>query len=394
VNYIAVKRNVTREKMLESQLNQSQKMEAIGRLAGGVAHDFNNILTVIHGNAEMISEKLHTKDLMQDGLSLILEMVVRGTSLTRQLLAFSKRQPQLPEVVNINSVVSAMTKMLRRLVSEDVEIEYNLAADIPNVLIDTGQLEQVLMNLVVNSRDAIPDGGKITVETAYVNCTEEMWQDGSKLPVGKYCMLAVVDTGTGMTDQIKQRIFDPFYTTKSVGKGTGLGLSTAHGIVMQSGGYMKVETEAGNGTTMKVYLPAVDEKAHVKPKSLKEENIGGTETILLVEDESAIRLMTEQILRLHGYNILTAGNGKEAELVVEQHGNALHLILTDVVMPYLGGPALVKNVREKYPEMKVLFMSGYTNEASDETLKERIVPFLPKPFGSKELLLAVRAALK
>ena len=394
LNYIAVKRDITHEKQLEEQLHQSQKMEAIGRLAGGVAHDFNNMLTVINGNTELISSKLHKKDPLQEWLMQIMEMVARGTNLTQQLLAFSRRQPQQPEVVNINTIVNSMTKMLRRLVSEDVEIRYHLEVNLPNIVADTSQLEQVIMNLVENSRDAMPNGGMITIETSRFECTDDSDEEVSQVPLGKYCVLTITDNGTGMAEEVKQRIFEPFFTTKPEGQGTGLGLSTVHGIVMQSGGWLSVTSEIGFGTTMKMLFPVVDGKLKERTNVQVEENIGGSETILLVEDEIALRAMTEKILSSYGYKILTASNGKEAQSVLGQFGKEVNLILTDVVMPYMGGPALVKKTLESYPAMKALYMSGYTTESSLGIIQDHVSPFLQKPFGTKDLLLAVRAALR
>ncbi len=393
-NFIAVKHDLSRERLLEDQLHQSQKLEAIGRLAGGVAHDFNNLLTIVSANTEIMASKLKKDDSMQEGLSLIRQMVDRGTSLTRQLLAFSRRQPQIPKIINLNDILKGMSKMLTRLISEDIEITYNLFEELPNIIADEGQTEQVVMNLIVNARDALPQGGKITLKTDLKTVIET-----SELPEVEsprtitYCRLTISDTGIGMSTEVKEHALEPFFTTKPMGQGTGLGLATVHGIVTQSGGFIEIDSEERVGTSIHIHYPAIDQHVEAPVQIPKTENTGGVETILIVEDEKVILDLTARLLKQYGYKILKANNGTEAALIIAEQHEQIRLVLTDVVMPGTSGPALYDLIQAQYPSIKVLFMSGYTTESVVHLIQEKGLPFLQKPFKAADLLKAVRTAL-
>ena len=380
----------------EERLRQSQKMEAVGQLAGGVAHDFNNLLAVIIGYADLTLRKLSP-----EGNERIIQQIEeikkagdRAKSLTRQLLAFSRKQVLQPEILNLNSVVKDMDKMLRRLIGEHIEVRAVLSSELGNVKADPGQVEQVLLNLVVNARDAMPDGGSITIETA--NVTHTAFPNSLQvIKPGPYVMIAVGDTGCGMTPEIRSRIFEPFFTTKEKGKGTGLGLSTVYGIVEQSGGNIFVDSEPGQGTAFKVYLPRVNEFVMGKEAVAQDtQPLTGTETVLLVEDEDAVREMAQEILRLSGYKVLDANNGAAAVKVSEQHQGTIDLMLTDVVMPQIGGRELAERLSVTRPDMRVLYMSGYTDDAIvDHGVLDGRSAFLEKPFTPDALALKVREVL-
>jgi len=379
----------------EEQLRQSQKMEAVGKLAGGVAHDFNNLLTAIVGHSEMCLRRLPADDPIYRKVEQIKKSGDRAAALTRQLLAFSRKQILQPEIIDLNNIVAEMSKMLQRLIGEDIDLMMGLAANAGKVKADPHQIGQVLMNLSVNARDAMPHGGKLTIETSNVFLGDEF--AGSHLAVspGQYVMLAVSDTGTGMDAVTKSRIFEPFFTTKEVGKGTGLGLSTVYGIVQQSEGSIWVYSEVGRGTTFKIYLPYVSEHAEVnRPQVQAPELVKGTETILLVEDEDVVRDMAHEILEETGYEVLEARDGKEAQRIAEQFPGEIHLMLTDVVMPIMSGRQLVELLTPKRPEMKVLYMSGYTDDAIvHHGVLGQGTPFIGKPFSPEALSRKIREIL-
>jgi PAS domain S-box-containing protein len=394
VHYVAVKRDVTNETRLEAQLLQAQKMEAIGRLAGGVAHDFNNMLGVITGYGEIVQRRLHADDPLKGKVEQILRAADRAAGLTRQLLAFGRKQVLQPTVLDLNAVVTDMNKMLRRLIGEDIELTTRLEPRLGSVRADPGQVEQVLMNLAVNARDAMPEGGRITIETGNAELDAEYAAAHVPLRAGRYVLLAVSDTGSGMDAATQARVFEPFFTTKGVGKGSGLGLSTVYGIVKQSDGYIWVYSEVGIGTTFKIYLPRIDEDAvRARPQALGPLP-RGSETVLLVEDEASLRELLKEALEINGYSVLVAADGSEALQLAEAHPGPIHIMVTDVIMPGMTGPKIVELVAPTRPEMKVLYVSGYSDESV--TRQGLIGPgsaFLSKPFGAEVLLRRIRETL-
>ncbi len=377
------------------KFRQAQKMEAVGRLAGGVAHDFNNLLTVINGYTDLSVRRVEQHSAIHRNLEEIRKAGERASSLTRQLLAFSRQQVLQPRVLNLNAVVRDMEKMLRRLIGEDVELMTRLEEDLFSVKADPGQLEQVVLNLGINARDAMPKGGKLTITTANIYLDEQYADTHITVQPGVYVQLTVSDNGCGMTREVQKNIFEPFFTTKELGKGTGLGLSTVYGIVKQSGGNIWVYSELGQGTTFKIYLPVVEEET-VETDNRAQESYHphGVETILLVEDDDMVRRMTREVLEISGYTVLEAATGGEAVRFCEHHAESIQLLLTDVVMPQLSGKELADGLTLVRPEMKVLFMSGYTDEAivHHGVLKEGTA-FIQKPFTSSALARKVREIL-
>ncbi len=395
VAQLAVTRDVTDRRNLEAQLRQAQKMEAVGQLAGGVAHDFNNLLTVIIGYSSLLLESGAIDYSSSELIEEIKRAGERSAGLTRQLLAFSRQQVLAPKILNLNTVVADTEKMLRRLIGEDVRLSTSLAPNLDFVWADAGQVEQVLLNLVVNARDAMPTGGKLTIETANVELDEHYTRDHADAKPGPHVLLAVSDTGCGMRPEVKARVFDPFFTTKGPGKGTGLGLSTVYGIVKQSGGLVGVYSEVGIGTTFKIYLPRTGEPVEAaKARSGVRMPPRGSETVLLVEDEDGVRGLTRHVLTNCGYAILEASDGEEALRVAAQHGGPIDILVTDVVMPGLGGREVSERLLATQPGLRVLFLSGYTDDAvvRHGVLHER-VNFLQKPFSPMVLAHKVREVL-
>jgi PAS domain S-box-containing protein len=395
-HFIATKEDVTIRKQLEQQLVLAQKMEAVGRLAGGVAHDFNNLLTIINGYAQLLTERSSPEDPRRDQLSEILRAGERAASLTRQLLAFSRQQVMEPRVLDLNSVVADLQKMLGRLIGEDVELVTALKPKLGHVKVDPGQIEQVIMNLAVNARDAMPEGGKLFIETSDVEIDENYARSHTSMIPGKYVMVAVSDTGCGMDPETQAHIFEPFFTTKEKGRGTGLGLATVYGIVKQSGGFIWVYSEPGQGSTFKIYFPVVSEDvSKAKAAKVRTKPAKGSETLLIVEDEEAVRALVCETLQSKGYKILEAQGAEHALKISEQHTKPIHLLLTDVVMPQIGGKELAKRLSSLHPETKVLYMSGYTDDAIvRHGILERGTSFLQKPFAPDALVRKVREVLK
>ena len=395
VNYVAVKRDVTREKALQQQLFQAQKMEAVGCLASGVAHDFNNLLGVIVGYGELVQSGLSDGDPLRDDVAQILKAADRATSSTRQLLVFGRKQVAQLRVLDLNAIVSSSEKMLKRLLGEEIELVSQLGANLGKVNADPGQLEQVLMNLALNARDAMPEGGEIIVETRNRDLEADFAEAHSPIQPGRYVQLSFSDSGVGMDAATKARVFEPFFTTKEAGKGTGLGLSTVYGIVHQSGGYVWLYSEVGLGTTFKVYLPRIeDEVQEPAADDLQDALPRGVETVLLVEDEAALRTLIQRVLEASGYSVLVAHDGIEALQIARTHVGPIQLLLTDVIMPGLSGPKLAELAAPVQPDMKVLYVSGYGgDQLTRQGLTGPKVPLLTKPFGPRAVLRRVRKAL-
>jgi two-component system cell cycle sensor histidine kinase/response regulator CckA len=394
--HLSLLRDVTERRQLEEQLRQSQKLESVGMLAGGIAHDFNNLLTVITGYSELTVSRLDSADPLARYVQEIKKAADRATSLTRQLLAFSRKQVLQPKVLDLNSVTANVEKMLGRLLGEDIELRISPGVGLGQVKADPGQIEQVILNLVVNARDAMPKGGKITIETANVYLDEEYAPRHIAVQPGWYAMLAVTDTGHGMDAETRKQIFEPFFTTKEQGKGTGLGLSTVYAIVKQSGGNIWVYSEVGVGTTFKIYLPLVDEQVtEPDAAAARPESVAGTETILLAEDEDMVRSLARESLKMHGYTVLEAANAGEALLISQQHTRPIHLLLTDVVMPRMSGKELAEQLVRLRPDTRVLYMSGYTDQAIvHHGILDGDIAFIGKPFTPDALVLKVVEVLK
>jgi PAS domain S-box-containing protein len=392
---LAMITDISERKQLEEQFRQAQKMEAFGQLAGGVAHDFNNLLTVISGYSELLLSTAGLDDSTKNLITQIHMAGERAASLTRQLLAFSRKQVLEPKVLDLNTIIIDTEKMLRRLIGEDVTLTSVLQSDLARVKVDPGQMDQVIMNLAVNARDAMPQGGKLTIETTNVDLDQAYAETHPEVTPGRYVMMAVSDTGCGMDDATKARIFEPFFTTKGPGKGTGLGLATAFGIVKQSGGHIAVYSELEHGTSFKIYLPVVTERissgksfhgVRTAPK--------GNETVLLVEDEDGVRGFARHALQMFGYTVLEASNGAEAIKMCEEQKEPIHLVVSDVVMPEMGGRRLIEQLTALRPGIKVLFLSGYTDDAvMRHGVLEAEVAFLQKPFTPTALANKVREVL-
>jgi PAS domain S-box-containing protein len=387
--------DISERQRLEEQFRQSQKMEAIGKLAGGVAHDFNNLLCVITGFSEILLGRLPEDGPLRGFAQEIDKAAGRATSLTRQLLAFSRKQMLAPQTLNLNALVADMDKMLRRLIGEDVELVTALDPTLAPIRADPGQVEQILMNLAVNSRDAMPQGGTLTLSTRNAVLDGPALREQPEVRPGSYVLLEVSDTGVGMDAGTRNRIFEPFFTTKEAGKGTGLGLATVYGIVKQSGGHIEVQSERGRGATFKIFLPRCEERSSSsEAASGAGESTGGTETVLLAEDEDGVRSLARQTLEEKGYHVLEACNGEEALELCERYPRDIHLLLTDAVMPKLSGGELAQRVRQLRPATKVLFMSGFTDSALiRHGVWSGVVDCLLKPFSPEALASAVRSAL-
>ena len=390
-----LQRNEAQREQLEEQLRQAQKMEALGRLAGGVAHDFNNLLTVIKGHSELLIDRMKPVDVFYGSAQQIVKTADRAASLTRQLLAFSRMQVLQPRILDLNTLVADMSKMLRRLVREDIEFSFRLGDSLGRVKADPGQIEQVLLNLTVNASDAMPQGGKLTIETQKLKVDDRYAHARPPLKAGQYVQLVVTDTGHGMDAATKSRIFEPFFTTKESGKGTGLGLATVYGVVRQSGGYIWVESSPGKGARFEIYLPqVVDTKEPVSYERVPAKSTRGSETILVVEDEDEVRLLASEFLRAAGYSVLTAKDGVEALEVAGRLGGSIQLLLTDVVMPKMRGTELAQELKARFPTLRVVYMSGYLEQdtGSGEILEKAIV--LQKPFSRETLIRQIGEALE
>jgi PAS domain S-box-containing protein len=401
IGLVGIARDVTeriqtqdRMRRLEQQLLQSQKMDAIGQLAGGIAHDFNNILSVITGCGELVLQDLPDNDAKREDLVELLAASQRAAALTRQLLAFSRRQVVKPEMLEFNAVVANVEKMLRRVIGEDIDLRTVLAPGLGAVLADPNQIEMVLLNLTVNARDAMPEGGKLSIETSEVVVDQRMADEQHDLAPGTFVLLSVTDTGVGMDAATQKRIFEPFFTTKAVGKGTGLGLATVYGIVQQCGGHIVVESQVGRGTRFSVYFPRA--AGAVSSPPLKRGVVRGSQksaTVLLVEDEDAVRHVTARILREQGYTVLEARRAGEARTLAEKHAGTIDVLLIDVVMPEISGPKLAEELSASAPSLRVLLMSGYSGGLMQEAATASGTPYLEKPFTPNALSKKLREVL-
>jgi signal transduction histidine kinase/ActR/RegA family two-component response regulator len=390
----AIAEDISERRMLEQQFRQAQKMEAIGQLAGGVAHDFNNLLMVIGGFTEMVGNAGPTSEKQQHYLQEVLKATRRAAGLTQQLLAFSRKQVLAQVVLDLNAVVSDLSKMLPPLIGEHIEVRLLTNSQNGRVEADRGQIEQILMNLAVNARDAMPKGGRLVIEVNDAVLDQDYVSSNYTIPAGSYVLLAVSDNGSGMTRDVLEHIFEPFFTTKERGKGTGLGLSTVYGIVKQSGGYVSAYSEPGVGTTFKVYLPRVEGPAAPAPAKPEPLAAGGSETVLLVEDEQAVRIAARVFLEMKGYTVLEAADGAEALGVHTRHTSRIHLLVTDVVMPGGTGRELAEKLQRLDPRLRVLFISGYTGGSVGSMAGlEPGASFLQKPFALEALARTARSVL-
>ncbi|MBZ5722952.1 MAG: PAS domain S-box protein [Acidobacteriia bacterium] len=395
-HFISNDRDISERRKLEAELQQAQKMDAIGKLAGGVAHDFNNLLLVVSAYAELTLDALAEESPLRRNLQEILTASRRAADLTRQLLAFGRKQMQVLQLLDVNSVVQQISEMLPRLIGEDIQLVVVPGLGIGSVKADPVQIEQILMNLAANARDAMPGGGKLTIETSVVHLEESYAQKHTIVPPGEYVLLAVTDSGQGIAPEHINHIFEPFYTTKEEGKGTGLGLATVYGIVKQNRGFVWVYSELGLGTTFKIYLPCVrSTRSRVQAPKPVEDCRGGNETVLLVEDEAAVRQSTTEFLTLNGYTVLEAKNGQDALRVARSYLGPIDLMVSDVVMPHMGGAQVAEQLAAERPAMKVLFMSGY---AESTILRHGVIDvqncFLQKPFTLKALARKIREILE
>jgi two-component system cell cycle sensor histidine kinase/response regulator CckA len=396
VKLLGIGIDIGHQKLLEEQFRQAQKMEAVGQLAGGVAHDFNNLLTAVLGNANLLQEEPDLSGTVRDEITEIVKAAERAAGLTRQLLAFGRKQVMQPTVVDVNALVADMGHMLRRLIGEHIELATALVPSLARVRADASQLEQVIVNLAINARDAMPTGGRLSIETANVELDESYALSHVAVRPGKYVLLAVSDTGTGMDEETKTHLFEPFFTTKDRTKGTGLGLATVYGIVKQSNGYIWVNSEKGHGSSFKVYLPVAGHIEHAeRPIQPGARPPRGTEMLLVVEDEPSVRHLTKILLEKAGYRVLIAANAQEAAELFQRHGDSIALLITDVVMPGPSGPALLRHLSEQRSGLKVLYMSGYADDAvpAQGALDPDAV-FLQKPFTADRLVHKVREALE
>ncbi len=392
--FTGIIRDISDRRKLEEQLLQSQRMDSIGRLAGGVAHDFNNLLTIIFGYAEMLEAAIPAGTTEHASVANIQIAASRAASLTHQLLAFARRQIIEPKIISLNELVLNVEKLLHRLIGEDIELLVKPDPNLGAVRADPSQFEQIVVNLTVNARDAMPGGGKITLETANLIADEEYARQHVGVSPGEYVMMSVSDTGSGMPPDVVTQIFEPFYTTKSVGKGTGLGLATCYGIVKQAGGHIWVYSEEGMGATFKVFMPRVYEEQDSSDAEKEPKSQGGSETILLVEDEQMVRDIAASILESNGYFVLQSLDGEEARQIAADHVGQIHLLVTDVVMPHMNGSQLADMIRTARPETKTLFLSGYTDETIiHHGILEPGVAFMQKPFTTDMLLRKVRDVL-
>ncbi|HNC45469.1 MAG TPA: response regulator, partial [Acidobacteriota bacterium] len=387
--------DITERIELEDQLRQSQKMEAIGKLAGGVAHDFNNLLTVIIGYSDLLLRRMAEYDPKRNYVTDIRQAGEQASSLTRQLLAFSRKQILEPKILDLNEIVTNIEKMLRRLIGEDIVLTSVLGPALGKVKVDPGQIEQVIINLAVNARDAMPEGGRLTIETRMVEFTEDFCRLHPDYNPGWYVLLSLTDTGCGMTADVKNRIFEPFFTTKEQGKGTGLGLATVFGILKQSEGHIEVNSEVGCGTCFNIYLPVIKEQWEPEASNTLELLRPGHESILLVEDEPVVREVTKQSLEAFSYHVIEASSGQEALDLLKTTSEPVALLITDVVMPQMNGRQLAEQLRSKFPDLKVLFMSGYTDDAIvRHGVLDANVAFLQKPFTPTALAKKVQEILE
>jgi len=402
IGVFGVGRDVTKSKLAEgeltacdAQLRESQKMEAIGRLAGGIAHDFNNLLTIITGYSQLLLGRIHPDDRLHGDVKEIRKASVRAALLTHQLLAFSRRQVMVPKIVNLNTIVETIETMLQRLIGEHIYLVTALDPSLGHVKADPGQMEQVIMNLAVNARDAMPKGGKLIIETANVKIPSTNACAAGTLSPGHYAVLRVRDTGCGMDRDTQTRMFEPFFTTKGQGQGTGLGLATVYGIVKQSDGHIMVESHPGKGTELTIYLPIVEGSVEVGEVDTPPMTFpSGTETVILVEDEPAVRTLIRNTLRLFGYTVLEARHGFEAQLISSQYPNRIHLLVTDVVMPQMSGKELADDLMQTHPNVKVLFMSGYSENAMvEQGILNSGHTFIQKPFTPEVLARKIRETL-
>jgi two-component system cell cycle sensor histidine kinase/response regulator CckA len=394
-HFIAIKEDITKRLQLEAQFRQAQKMESVGQLASGIAHDFNNLLTVINGMSELVLTQVGADDPIHADVQEIGRAGERAATLTRQLLAFSRQQMLEVRVMSLNTVVAGMESLLQRLLGEDIDLVVVPTPSLNRVKADPGQLEQVITNLAVNARDAMPQGGQLTIETLNLTLDEDYaLQHGVAVPPGSYVLLVVTDSGVGMDEATRASIFEPFFTTKAPGKGTGLGLSTAYGIVKQSNGFIRVYSEVGKGTSFKIFLPQVTEAADADRPVPAVVSTSGTETILVVEDNDGLRKLATRVLEPAGYTVLGAATGDEALRLLERHEAPVHLLLSDVVMPGMSGRHLAEQLAQTRPGMKVLYMSGYTSDTIvRHGVLEAQMPFLNKPFTATALLRKVREVL-